>query len=344
MTETQQKDLIHLIQQPLTIRNRTIHNRLVFAPMSRLGHIAFRELLASYSHYGLLFSEMSAARSIPHENRNVSSVFKWRDSERQTLVWQILGNDPKDMAKAARRIENEGFFGVDINFSCSMSHICKRGMGASVLKKPDLAVDIIKAIRSSVDIPIWVKFRTGWSDEPDKAVNFARQIEDAGADAITFHPRVAPDRRTRPPKWNYISQIKKAVSIPVFGNGNVFDMDDCYRMFTEIGCDGISLGRIAISKPWVFAEWNGRFHPDETCWRDVLTRYIVLLNEHFSPEDARKRFVKFAKYYCAGLQFGNTLRSKIKQADNFDQLHDIFDRFFESPLLLNQRPNENLFI
>ncbi|MBF0451565.1 MAG: tRNA-dihydrouridine synthase family protein, partial [Candidatus Magnetomorum sp.] len=273
MLETQIKQLI---QRPLTIRNRTLNNRLIFAPMSRLGHVAFRELLADYGQYGLLFSEMSAAKAIPHENRNVSPVFRWRDSERDTLVWQLLGGSPEDMANAARRIEQEGFFGVDINLSCSMSYICRRGMGASLLKTPSLAVDIIKAVRAAVDIPVWVKFRTGWSDSPDLAVDFARYVEDAGADAITFHPRVAPDRRTRPPKWAYITRIKQAVSIPVFGNGNVFDRNDCYRMFTETGCDGISLGRIAISKPWIFADWNGSFEPNETAWRDVVARYIFL--------------------------------------------------------------------
>ena len=344
MTESQTKSIQKLIQRPLTIRNRTFNNRLVFAPMSRLGHVAFRELLSHYGHYGLLFSEMSAARAIPHENRNVSTVFKWRDSEREKMVWQILGNSPEEMAKAARRIEDEGFFGVDINLSCSMSHICKRGMGASLLNKPQLVIDMIKAVRLSVDIPIWVKFRIGWSDSPDNAVEFARYIEDAGADAITFHPRVAPDRRTRPPKWSYISTIKKAVSIPVFGNGNVFDMDDCYRMFTETGCDGISLGRIALSKPWVFAEWNGQFQPTEKDWKDVVSMYIELLKKHFNTELARKRFVKFSKYYCAGFRFGNSLRSKIKKTENFDQIIDVFHHFFDSPLLLNMRPNENLFI
>ncbi|KPA08929.1 tRNA-dihydrouridine synthase [Candidatus Magnetomorum sp. HK-1] len=344
MIDSQNKKIKDLIQRPLTIGNRTISNRLVFAPMSRLGHVAFRELLENYGHYGLLFSEMSSAKAIPHENRKVSSVFRWRDSEQDKLVWQILGGSPDEMAKAARRIEDEGFFGIDINFSCSMAYICKRGMGASLLKTPKSAIDIIKAVRASVEIPLWVKFRTGWSDSPEQAVDFARYVEDAGADAITFHPRIAPDRRTRPPKWAYISKIKQAVSIPVFGNGNVFDIDDCCRMFTETNCDGISLGRIAISKPWVFAEWNGEFHPDETAYRNLIKNYIMLLRDHYDPIRAKKRFLKFSKYFCAGFKFGNNLRSKIRKAETFSDIENVFEKFFDSPLLLNRRPNENLFV
>jgi len=344
MLDSQNKKIIDLIQRPLNIGNRTINNRLVFAPMSRLGHIAFRELLENYGHYGLLFSEMSTAKAIPHENRNVSPVFRWRDSERDCLVWQILGSSPSEMSKAARRIEDEGFFGIDINFSCSMAHICKRGMGASLLKTPGLAIDVIQAVRSAVKIPLWVKFRTGWSDSPEQAVDFARYAEDAGVDAITFHPRIAPDRRTRPPKWEYISKIKEAVSIPVFGNGNVFDLDDCYRMFTETACDGISLGRIAISKPWVFAEWNGKFQADIIAYKSLVKNYTKLLNNHYDPIRARKRFLKFSKYFCAGFKFGNNLRSKIRKAETISEIENVFEKFFDAPLLLNRRPNENLFV
>lgn len=354
MRESQER-LQQLIQRPLQIGTRLLNNRLVFAPMSGLGHVAFRELLADYGHYGLLFSEMSSAKAIPQENRLVSPVFRWRDEESHLLVWQILGNSPGDMAKAAKRIEQEGFFGVDINFGCSVARICKRGMGAYLLKKPDQAMDIIKAVRDAVDIPIWVKFRTGWLDaknriklEPadlcDKAVNFACMLEAAGADAITFHPRVAPDRRTRPPKWTHIAKIKQAVNIPVFGNGNVFDESDCYDMFDQTACDGISLGRIALAKPWFFASLNGMFAADDNTYSEAIFRYIHLLEKHYDPQQAIKRFYKYSRYYCASFRFGNTLRAKIRKSKSFDEIKCVLNKFFENSLMLNQRPNENLFV
>ncbi|ETR70833.1 MAG: dihydrouridine synthase family protein [Candidatus Magnetoglobus multicellularis str. Araruama] len=355
MQELQSQDLKHHLSQPLRIGTRTLTNRLVFAPMSGLGHVAFRELLAEYGHYGLLFSEMSSAKAIPHENRQVSLNFRWRDAERHSMVWQILGNSPNDMAKAARRIAKEGFFGVDINFSCSVARICKRGMGAFLLKKPDLAIDIVKAVRDAVDIPLWVKFRTGWLDkdkriqlEPsgllNQAIDFAGKLSEAGTDAITFHPRVAPDRRTRPPKWSHIAKIKQAVSIPVFGNGNVFDASDCHEMFDKTACDGISLGRIALAKPWIFAELNGVFQANDNTYKEAILTFIHLLEKHYDQHHALKRFYKFSRYYCSSFRFGNNLRANIRKSTTFEEIKEVLTHFFESPVMLNQRLNENLIV
>ncbi len=191
--------LASFLGQPLIIGNRTIENRLVLAPMTFLGHVAFRELVAQYGGYGLLYTEMCSARAIPNENRFVSPYFKWRDEEITRLVCQIFGGEPSVMARAARRVEAEGFFGVDINFGCANGSICRQNCGAAILKDPDLAVNIVSEVRQAVSIPLSVKFRTGWKDDPRYAVDLACSFEAAGADALIFHPRVAPDRRTRPP-------------------------------------------------------------------------------------------------------------------------------------------------
>jgi tRNA-dihydrouridine synthase B len=202
----------HFLRQPLTVRGRQIPGRLFLAPLSKLGNTAFRELVAGYGGYGLLFSEMCWARSVPCGNGHDQGGFMWRSGENlQELVCQIFGNDPEAMARAAAIIEKEGFFGVDINFGCSVAAVCKKQCGAALLRVPDKAAAIVAAVREAVDIPVFVKFRTGWEDRPEAAVAMARRFEAAGADALTFHPRVAPDRRTRPPKWAYIADVKSAV-------------------------------------------------------------------------------------------------------------------------------------
>ena len=131
--------------------------------MAQLGNIAFRELLARSGGFGLMFTEMCGAKRILHENRFVSPYFRWRDEELPWLVCQIFGNDPAIMADAARRIEDEGFFGVDINFGCAASSICRQMGGAALLKDPVLATRIVREIRRAVRIPVFVKFRTGWA-------------------------------------------------------------------------------------------------------------------------------------------------------------------------------------
>ena len=333
------------LNQPLTIGNRQIGKRLVLAPMSKLGNPAFRELLSQYGGYGLLFSEMCNSRAVP-QGGSAAEVcgFVWRPEELPMLVCQIFGNEPERMAAAAERIEREGFFGVDINFGCCASSVCRKNFGAAILKDPDLAVQIVSAVRDAVSIPLFVKYRVGWADDPKPAVDLARRFEDAGADALTFHPRVAPDRRTRPPKWSYIALIKDAVRIPVLGNGNVFDGNGCEQMVRTTGCDGVALGRIAIARPWIFAELTGTIEPDPTTiYHDCATELIRLMLKHFSPGLALKRFIRFFQYFAANFRFGHVLFRDIRQAETLDEVEEILDRFFQNSPEICSFPNISLF-
>lgn len=336
-------DLSRFLNQTLAIGNQTIEKRLVFAPMTLLGHVAFRELLASFGGYGLLFSEMCSAKRIPNENRYISPYFRWRDDERALLVCQIFGSDPEIMTAAARRIEKIGFFGIDINFGCAVSSICRQNCGAALLKNPELAARIVAGVRKAVSLPLFVKFRTGWKDDPQVAVDLARRFEEAGADALTFHPRVAPDRRSRPPRWNYIQMVKYSVSIPVFGNGNVFSPSDCLKMLQTTGCDGVAIGRLAIAKPWTFAVWTDGFETRPGIYLDAAIKLIKLLVQHYEPKAALTRFKKFAQYYSANFRYGQTLFNRIRNLHNLAHAEEILHRFFEVSPELVSRPNMNFF-
>ena len=331
------------LRQPLKIGAKTVDNRLLLAPMTFLGHIAFRELVAQYGGYGLLYSEMCSARAIPNENRFVSPYFRWRDEERSRLVFQIFGGEPAVMARAARRIEQEGLFGVDINFGCSNGSICRQNCGAAILKDPDLAVRIVAQVRQAVSFPLTVKFRTGWKDDPIFCVDLAREFEQVGADALIFHPRVAPDRRSRPPKWEYIGFVKQAVSIPVFGNGDVFDREDCRKLIERTGCDGVALGRMAIAKPWIFAEWTDDLAPGPDIYREAALDLAGLLAKHYDPIRAVRRFKRFAFYFAANFKFGHSLYSRLLNAADLLQVEKILSEFFEKPPDLVSSPNLNFF-
>ena len=336
-------NLAEYLRQPLKIGSKSIEKRLILAPLTFLGNIAFRELVARYGGYGLLYSEMCSAKTVPHENRFMSPYFRWRDEERSHLVCQIFGADPLEMADAARRIENEGLFGADINFGCSNSTICRRHCGAALLKNPDLAAAIVAEVRRAVSFPLTVKFRTGWQDDSDIAVHLAARFEDAGADALIFHPRVAPDRRSRPPKWAYIGMVKQAVNIPVFGNGDVFDHDDCRRMIIETGCDGVAIGRMAVARPWIFAELTENLQPDQKMFADAATQLARLLENHYDPVAAIKRFKRFAFYFSANFRFGHTLYSRILKAGDMKEVVTVLKRFFEQAPDVAARPNMNYF-
>ena len=331
------------LNRPLVIGGRTIDKRLVFAPMTQVGNVAFREIIAGYGGYGLLFSEMCSARGLPHENRHISPYFRWRDAERDRLICQIVGTKPDVMAEAARRIEAEGLFGVDINFGCSVATICRTDGGAALLKSPDRALAIAAAVRKAVAIPVTVKYRTGWQDDPQPAVTLAKQFESAGVDALTFHPRVAPDRRSRPPRWEYIAAVKAAVSVPVFGNGDVFSPEDCLKMLRSTACDGVAVGRMAVARPWLFAEWTGDFTPDPGIYRRTAFALMRLLDRHYIPTRALGRFKKFAYYFSANFRFGHTLYSGIQNAPDMDAVRAAVKKFFDRPVERVSRPNRNFF-
>ena len=336
-------NLATYLSQPLNIGSKSIDNRLVLAPMTFLGNVAFRELLSQYGGYGLLYSEMCNAKAVPTENRFISPYFRWRDEERPRLVCQIFGGDPAVMARAARRVEAEGLFGVDINFGCCNGSICRQNCGAALLKEPDLAVRIVGEVRRAVSFPLSVKFRTGWKDDPRSAVDLARRFEGTGADALIFHPRVAPDRRSRPPRWEYIGMVKQAVSIPVFGNGDVFDRDDCRRIIEKTGCDGVALGRMAIARPWIFAEWTNGLKPGPDIFRQAALQLAGLLTKHYDPIQSIRRFKRFGFYFAANFKFGHSLYSRLLNASDMLQVEQILQRFFDKSPDLAASPNLNFF-
>lgn len=329
------------LSRPLQIRDKIIPTRLVLAPMTFLGHVAFRQVLDELGGCGLMYSEMCSAGRIPQEDRHTSPYFRWRDEEAHQLSIQMVGNKPDRMALAARRIEEEGLWGVDINMGCSTTAICKHNLGAALLKDTRATLDLVQQVRHAVKCPVTVKFRTGWQDDPQIPVDFARRLEDIGVDGLTFHPRVAPDRRNRPPKWEYIGLVKDAVSIPVFGNGDVFDADDCLKMLETTGCDGVALGRMGIAQPWLFTQWTQDIEPSDNVCKDVALRLCELLQQYYDPKSAMRRFKRYAAYISAIFAFGNSLYNGLRNSEDFDTVKAVLHDFFgKSPQRLS-RPNMN---
>ena len=161
---------------------------------------------------------------------------------------------------------------------------------------------------------------------------------------LTFHPRVAPDRRSRPPKWEYIGRVKKSVVIPVFGNGNVFDRTDCEKMLEISGCDGIAVGRIAISKPWIFSMWADGFTPESDIYRTTALKMADLLETHYDATRALKYFKKFAVYFAANFRFGHAIYSRLCRADDMQGVRENIESVLKTPPETSARPNMNMFV
>lgn len=342
---TNNQDIKKQLNTPLKIGNKKIDKRVILAPMAGLNHIGFRMLLREFGGYGLLFTGMLNARAVPKENRYKSNVFKWDDNELDLLGTQIFGDEPAVMAEAAKRMEDEGFFCIDLNFGCSVGTICVKNYGAALLKQPDLAVKIVEEVRKKVEFPVFVKFRTGWSDDIEEAAKLAKRFENAGADALTFHPRVAPDKRSRPPKWPYIGVIKESVSIPVFGNGNIFTHDDVKKVLNLTNCDALSIGRVAVAKPWIFSSWTDGKIFDYSVYKSTLKKALSLYLNYFDEPYAVKLFKKFYVYFYANFKFGNQFSGIMLRAGNTEaEILDAIERLFENSPEVVEKPNINLFV
>lgn len=331
------------LREPLQLRRTVLDSRLSLAPMAGLGHVAYREVLARFGGYAFMVTEMCNARAVPDENRHHSPVFRWRDEEAPRLVCQIFGNEPDVMARAARRIEAEGFLGVDINMGCSVAAICKKGYGAALLKDPDRAEAVVRAVRRAVSCPVMVKYRSGWENSPDLAVMLARRFEDAGADLLTFHPRVAPDRRSRPPRPEHLRAVVRAVSIPVFGNGDVFSAEDCRRMLEETGCAGVAIGRMGIARPWLFAELTGGLIPGPDIFLHTALSMIESIWRHFDAARAIRMYKKYAIYLAANFVYGHALWPELVRGRTREEMEDNARRVLEKRPQVAATPNSFLF-
>ncbi len=337
-------DVIKKLNSFIPINGININNRLVLAPMASITTIALREIICDFKSPGLLYTEMCNAKLVINENRFKSTVFRWRDEESNHLICQIFESDPEIMTQAAKRIEKEGIFGVDINMGCAVASIYKRGAGAGLLKNPSLALEIVKRVRDSVKCAVFVKYRIGWEDNVDLAVRLGKEFEKIGINGIVFHPRVAPDKRSRPPKWEYIKILKENTSIPVFGNGNVFSKQDCVKMLNYTGCDGVAIGRLAAAKPWIFATILEGFEPPSELYLEIAIKMVEKLWYYFDPNKAIKLFKKWANFFCANFLYGHKILSQILKTRSKEQILEILPHIIGPNIKLTKVPNINLFM
>ena len=340
--------MLPFLESPLYIGGRLAPSRMALAPMAGLGHIVLRDIIRAFGAPVLLFTGMLNARALPTENPRVSPVFNWREEELPCLVGQIFGREPKEMAAAARRLAAEGFFAVDINMGCAVAEIVKRGAGAALLRDPNLAVDIVAAVATAVDIPVMVKLRTGWENDPAPAAELARRLEEAGAAALCFHPRVAPDRRSGAVNLVHLREVTGAVSIPVLGNGNLQAPEDMAAMWERSGCAGFSVGRLAVARPWLFAQWQDRIgfaakYREEELFRAAPYQMLDGLCAFYEPSRAVPLYKRYLTYYAANFNYGSRLFGRLVRGNTYAELESRLDEHLDPLPEISPRPGALLF-
>ncbi len=315
---------------PVRIGSVALPNPLVLAPMAGVTSHAFR-LLCREQGAGLVVTELLSSHAIHYKNAKTFGMFDWTDTERPVSV-QLFGGDPALMAEAAQVVEAAGADIIDLNMGCWVPKVAKTGAGASLLKDVCLAQSVVRAMVDAVSVPVTVKIRAGWDRTQTTGIEFAQRAQDAGAQAIAVHARYASQGFTGHADWSIIRRVKDAVTIPVFGNGDIETVHDARRMREETDCDGLMIGRAAMGNPWIFGDIlhyleTGRERPAPTLDQRMEASLLHLKRMAETPHVGETRAVKEMRgqltHYFKGFPGVSSLRGKLVAADTIAHIEDI---------------------
>jgi tRNA-dihydrouridine synthase B len=300
----------------MQIGSLTLANNTLLAPLAGITNLPFR-LMAKEAGCGLVCSEMVSSHGLVYQSEK---TLKMLDStpEEKPLSVQIFGAKPDIMAEAAAIVESSGADLVDINFGCAVRKVVRTGSGVALMRTPDLAEDLLKAVRRAIRIPLTIKIRSGWDASGAQAANISRIAENCGVDAVTVHPRTAGQLFNGPADWSVIKAVKEAVSIPVIGNGDIMAAGDATRMLNETGCDGVMIGRKAIGNPGIFTRVVARINGEEDPAEDILRRFDLMIRflqasiKYIGEEQACRMMRSRLGWFTKGLPRSSRFRESIK--------------------------------
>ncbi len=292
----------------------------VLAPLAGITNLAFRLLAKTYG-CGLVCSEMISACGLVYGSAKTRQMLDSAPAESPLSV-QIFGSDPAVMADAAAQVAASGADIVDINFGCSVKKILKSGSGAALMREPKRSAAILKAVRRVLDIPLTIKIRSGWEPDGSQAFEIAAIAKDCGVDAIALHPRTATQGFRGHANWDLIAQLKKRVTVPVIGNGDIVCAADALDMKARTGCDAVMIGRAAIGAPWIFSQILALdrsepiMEPDIDTRLDTMVRYLQAsvrcLGEATACRMMRSRLAWFAK----AMAYSSHFRESVKRIES----------------------------
>ena len=342
----------------MKITDIAIEHPVALAPMAGMTDTAFRRLVKRKGGCGLVVTEMVSSEGLVRGIDRTLEYAEYTEEERPVSV-QIFGGDPRVMADAAQIVESMGADIVDVNMGCPVPKIAKHNAGCSLMREPEHAASVIRAMTNAVRIPVTVKMRAGWNEHEINAPTLARMVEDAGAAALAVHGRTAAQSYSGESDWRLIARVASEVRIPVFGSGDCVEADQIVNRLEQSGVAGVLVGRGALRNPWIFAQaavMAGGGVPSAVSLYErgqFLLDYIdLLLKERVDeaagfrhvapgadamavppPARGRERWVvnklrALGSWYTKGLEGGSKLRTEINSAESIDALRERVSEFF----------------
>ena len=319
------------------IGNVVIPNNVVLGPMAGNTNYAYRKIAKQYG-CGLVYAEMVSDKGLNYKNKKTQGMIEVGADEHPVSM-QIFGSSVADMVEAAKYIDQYSNCDIiDINMGCPVNKVAKKSKaGSALLQDPQLVYDIVYNVVQNVKKPVTVKIRSGWDSAHINAVEIAQLIEKAGASAIAIHGRTRAQLYSGNADWDIIRQVKKAVNIPVIGNGDIKSCYDAKKMIEQTGVDAVMVARATLGNPWIFREIDQYLTTGEVIERPsydemhtVILNHVKYLRELKGDHLAMLEMRGQIAYYLKGLPNSTNVKKDLFQTKTIDDTLALVDMYFNS--------------
>lgn len=318
----------------MKIGNVEIEGKAALAPMAGVTDRAFRELCVSFGA-AYVVGEMVSAKGVSFNSERSKELMILSDEERPAAV-QLFGSEPETLAAAAVTAMEYKPDIIDINMGCPAPKISGNGSGSALMKDPEICGKIVEAVSRAVPVPVTIKIRKGWNDKSVNAVEVAKICEQAGAAAVTVHGRTREQFYSGKADLDIIADVKRAVKIPVIGNGDITSANDAAQMLEKTGCDMVMVGRGALGNPWIFMEINAWLNdlrsisaPTPAQKTAVILRHVKAMCKYKGEEIAMREARKHVGWYIKGFPKAAELRKEAGYLKTYDELIELTKKIYE---------------